>query len=184
MHYREGKPLGRRIAHIGDESSSVIEDSKIIETMDWSPFKLVSSRHVATFDEWKKAVMDASRGADVIVISNYHKILRKKGDKLPVPHSEVMKWTEEHSKVPVVGMGGFMVEDGGMFAVGASGFEQGETIAHMAEKIIDKHVKAGDIPQVMPRQYLVYIRQSEMDKRRLVLPDIYEAFSRASNNYH
>lgn len=184
MHYRDGKPLGRRIAHIGDESSSVIEDSKIIETMDWSPFRLVSSRHVSTFDEWKKAVMDASRGADVIVISNYHKILRKKGDKLPVPHSEVMKWTEEHSKVPVVGMGGFMVEDGGMFAVGASGFEQGETIAHMAEKIIDKHVKAGDIPQVMPRQYLVYIRQSEMDKRRLVLPDIYEAFSRASNNYH
>lgn len=184
MHYRDGKPLGSRIAHIGDESSSVIEDSKIIETMDWSPFRLVNSKRVATFDEWKKAVEEASRDADVIVISNYHNILRAKDDKFSVPPSEIMKWTEDHSKVPVVGMGGFMVEDGGMFAVGASGFEQGETVARMTEEILDRHVKAGDIPQVMPRQYLVYIRQSGMDKRKLVLPDIYEAFSRASNNYH
>jgi hypothetical protein len=43
---------------------------------------------------------------------------------------------------------------------------------------------AGDIPQAMPRQYLVYMRQAAMEKRGLKLPDIYEAFSRASNNYH
>ena len=36
----------------------------------------------------------------------------------------------------------------------------------------------------MPRQYLVYMRQPALEKRKLTLPDIYAAFSRASNNYH
>lgn len=183
MRQKDGRPLGRRIAHIGDESDSVIEDSKQIDSMDWSPFRLASSKRVVTFDEWKRAVEDASRNCDVIVISNYHRILRKEGGKLPVSPSEIMGWTEAHSKVPVVGMGGFMVEDGGMFAVGASGFEQGEAVAKMTEDILDHHREAGSIAQAMPRQYLVFIRQSVMDKRGLTLPDIYEAFSRASNNY-
>lgn len=183
MRYKDGKPLGRRIAHIGDKSDSVIEDSKQIESMDWFPFRLVSSKRVVTFDEWKQAVKYASANADVIVVSNYHDISRSRDGKVPVPPGEIMAWTEANSKVPVVGMGGFMVDDGGMFAIGASGFEQGDTIARMTEQILDKGKRAGDIPQVMPRQYLVYIRQSVMDKRNLTMPDIYEAFSRASNNY-
>jgi hypothetical protein len=181
---RNSAPIGRRIVHIGDRSGSVMEDSKEIEATDWTPFRLTASHHASTFDEWKRAVVHASAEGDLILVSNYQAILRADGGKEPVPPAEIVAWTEAHSRVPVVGLGGFLVEDGGMLAIGASGFEQGDVIARMAVDILDKGMPAGDIPQAMPRQYLVYMRQAAMEKRGLKLPDIYEAFSRASNNYH
>lgn len=181
---RQGRPLGKRILHIGDRSASVMEDSKEIESMNWAPFKLVDSMHAGTFDEWKRAVAEASDRSDLILVSNFQSVLRTAGGKETVPPTEIMAWTEANSRVPVVGIGGFMVEDGGMLAIGASGFEQGEAVARMTVNILDKGVSPGDIPHVMPRQYLVYMRHAAMEKRGLVLPDIYEAFSRASNNFH
>jgi ABC-type uncharacterized transport system substrate-binding protein len=181
---KAGRPLGRRIFVIGDRSDSVVEDSKPIESMDWSPFKLVDLKMVETYDEWKTAINDAALRADIVIIANYHNVAREAGGKGFVPGKEIMGWTEANSRIPVVGMGGYMVEDGGMLAIGASGFEQGDVIARMAVRILDKGVRPKDIPQVMPRQYLVYMRQSALEKRGLSLPDIYEAFSRASNNYY
>lgn len=184
MRDTNGKPLGKRIIFIGDLSDSVIEDGKSIEAQDWTPFRLVGSMRAGTFQEWKTAVAEASVKADVMVLSNYQNILRQPGGKDFVPPAEIMEWTEANSRIPAVGIGGYMVEDGGMFAIGASGFEQGDVIGRMASKILDTGVMAKAIPQVMPRQYLVYMRQAAMKKRHLTLPDIYEAFSRASNNYH
>jgi len=40
------------------------------------------------------------------------------------------------------------------------------------------------IAQVMPRQFLVYIRAPLMAEHQISLPPIYEAFARASNNYY
>jgi len=117
-------------------------------------------------------------------LSNFHNIYQTAGAPKLVEPSTVMQWTEKNSPVPVVGMGAYMVEEGGMFAVGASGFEQGEVTARMAIEVLDHGVIPKNIPQVMPRQFLVYIRHSLMQKRGLSLPPIYEAFARASNNYY
>lgn len=184
MRDREGNPLGKRIVHIGDRSSSVMEDSKEIEATDWSPFRLAASKHASTFDEWKRAVAAASAEGDLILISNYQNVLRQDAQEGFVPPAELIEWTESNSRIPVIGMGGFLVEDGGMLAIGASGFEQGDVIARMTMAILDEGASPNDIPHAMPRQYLVYMRQAVMEKRGLKLPDIYEAFSRASNNYH
>ncbi|MDX8400514.1 MAG: ABC transporter substrate binding protein [Gallionellaceae bacterium] len=181
---KDNKPLGKRIFFIGDKSSSVIEDSKQIKVMDWSPFRMADLQLVSTFAEWKQLVAEADQKADLIVIENFQNISRRQGGKEMVPPIEIMQWTEKHSTIPVVGMGGYMVEEGGMLAIGASGFEQGDVIARMAVKILDYGVKAKDIKQVMPHQYLVYMRDDELKKHELSLPDIYEAFSRASNNHY
>ena len=136
------------------------------------------------FYETAHAVKEAGAKADIIVLSNYQAVFRAgKNQDLFTP-AELMKWTEENSPVPVVGLGGFMVEEGGMFAVGASGFEQGDTVAHMAMTILDRGEIPRNIPEVMPRQFLVYMRESLLAKRGITLPPLYEAFSRASNNYH
>lgn len=180
----DGNPLGKRIVLIGDQSDSVMEDGKEIKAMNWSPFVLVESNLVGTFPEWKAAVTAASAKGDIIILSNFQNVLWAQGGEGYVPPHEIMAWTEANSKVPIVGLGGYMVESGGMLALGSSGFEQGDVVARMAIKILHDGVLARDIPQVIPRQYLVYIRQSEMKKRKLILPDIYEAFSRASNNYY
>jgi len=54
----------------------------------------------------------------------------------------------------------------------------------MAIDIIDHGATVKDIVEVMPKQFLVYIRSSLMARRGISLPPLYEAFARASNNYH
>ena len=60
----------------------------------------------------------------------------------------------------------------------------GEVTARMAIDIIDHGATVKDIVEVMPKQFLVYIRSSLMARRGISLPPLYEAFARASNNYH
>lgn len=179
----DGKPIGVRTVFIGDKSDAATLASKAIKAMDWSPLKLVGLKNVETFDEWKLAVAEASAKSDVIVLMNYHNILQVKGGNKLVEGTEVLKWTESHSKAPILGMGGYMVEDGGMLSLAPSGFEQGEVAARLAKTILDNGTHPEDIPQVMPHQYLIYIRQSLLDKRNIVIPNVYEAFARATNNY-
>jgi len=128
-------------------------------------------------------VIDAGKRADVLLISNYRAVYRKAGDTAVVPPREIMRWTEQNSAIPAVGMAGFFTDDGGMFAVGASGFEQGETTGRMAIRILDDAVSPRDIPVVMPREFLIYVSKSVMKKRGLSLPSLYESFARATNNY-
>ena len=71
-----------------------------------------------------------------------------------------------------------------MFAVGASGFEQGETSARMAIQVLDNSAIPKNLPQVMPQHFLVYIRQPLMTKRQLTLPPLYAAFAQAANNFY
>jgi hypothetical protein len=179
----DGKPLGRRIAHIGDRSASVRDDEKQLSAFNWSPISLMSSKLAGNFDEWKAAVEEAGAKADLIMISNYRALFRHGQSGPAVPPEEVMKWTIANSKVPMIGMAGFFVEDGGMFAVGVSGFEQGDVTARMAIRILDQDITPQDIPVVTPRQFIVYMRKSRMAERGVSLPRLYESFARATNNY-
>ena len=178
-----GRPLGRRIAHIGDRSASVLDDEKQIATFAWSPIVLTKSTLAGNFAEWKAAVQDANVNADLIMVSNYRALFRHGRSGPAVPPDEVMKWTIVNSKVPMIGMAGFFVEDGGMFAVGVSGFEQGDITARMAVRILDDDVTPQDIPVALPRQFIVYMRNSKMAERGIELPPLYEAFARATNNF-
>jgi hypothetical protein len=211
MRDAKGLPLGRRIVAIGDNSGPVKDDSKLIEAMDWRPFKLVDSIHASNYDEWKQAVVNGGREGDMILLSNYQNVARYAGqEELLVPPKEIMEWTKKYSTVPVIETGGWMFQDGGMLAIGSSGFEQGQVSAQLATYFLDhktaqknnfsdilcsetakKHftdIQCNDsvqkIPYVMPHQFLVYMHQSAMRERGLELPAIYEEFARATNNYH
>jgi len=184
MRRANGSELGRRIMQIGDRSDSVRIDMQEIGAFDWAPFHISNSPQVDTFEEWKRMVMASKEKADLILLSNYHNIFENAAKKKLVPPAEVMEWTEENSPLPVVGIGGFMVEEGGMFAVAASGFEQGAVAARMAIQVIEHGMAPKSIPHAMQRQFLVYMRRQLLDKRGITLPPLYEAFARASNNYY
>ena len=184
MRGPEDAQLGHRIMQLGDRSDSVQTDIKDIEAFDWAPFKVAASTQVSNFDDWKKAVLASKQNADLILISNYRNLFETAANGKLIAPAEVMKWTEANSPIPVVGMGGFMVEEGGMFAVGASGFEQGRIAARMAIQVIDQGVLPKSIPQAMPQQFLIYMRRPLMAKHGITLPPLYEAFARASNNYY
>jgi ABC-type uncharacterized transport system substrate-binding protein len=180
----KGASAGTRLVHIGDTSQSVLWDTDHIKRFDWSPLKLLESKNIETFDEWKSAVSEAGKSADALLISNYRAVFRVKGKTEVVPPREIMRWTEKNSAIPVVGMAGFFIDDGGMFAVGASGFEQGEITGRMAIKILDSDASPQDIPVLMPRQFLIYMNKPVLEARAVQLPPLYEAFARATDNYH
>ena len=180
---KAGHQLGTRLWHLGDGSATVETDARQIEALDWAPFDLKGSTMVDTFDDWKAVVGLAQEKADILFVSNYHSVFKDVSKTEIVPPEEVMSWTEKNSKIPVVGIGGFFVEQGGMLAIAASGFEQGETAAHMALRILGEGVEPGSIPVVEPRQFLVYMRRAVLEKRQVSVPAVYESFARATNGY-
>ena len=172
-----------RLAKIGDTSGSVKEDTHFIQEFDWKPAKLVSVDLVKTFDEWKAAVKKANEDADFILTTNYRRIEYSKDNRKLVPPKELVKWTEDNSAIPIIGTNGFYVEDGGMFAVATSPFEQGETAAEMALKIIEKGVEPKTIRIERTREFIVYMRPAAMKKHDFEVSKVYESFARAMNNY-
>ena len=180
---RSAAPLGARVMHLGDQSESVGLDSVEIEGFDWRPLKLVRSTRVATLAEWQGEVARAAGVADLILVSNYRNLRRKEGEPALVPPDEVVRWTEQHSPLPLVGVGGFFVEEGGMFAIGASGFEQGDVSARMAVSILEGEALPLDLGVQRPQQFIVYMRPAVLEKRGITLPRLYEAFARGTHNY-
>ena len=172
-----------RIVEICDASETVKLDHEFIAAFDWKPLRYGGAHLVDTYDEWKQAILAASKEADVILTTNYRKLSRSATDRTLVPPDEVLAWTEAHSLLPLIGVNVFFVEDGGMLAVATSPFEQGETAARMAREIIDHNTLPASIQVASTHQYIVLMRPQQMAARHIQLPPIYEAFARATNNY-
>jgi ABC-type uncharacterized transport system substrate-binding protein len=185
---RPNVPAGRalRIAYVGDTSGSVKEDTKFLESYDWAPFKLVRSRLVANYDDWKAEVRKANEEADVLITTNYRRIQESaSSDKRMVDPAELVKWTEDNTpKIPVIGTNGFYVEDGGMIALATSPFEQGDVGARMAVDIIEKKRDPKSIPVRSTQEFIVYMRADRVRQNNFAVPRVYESFARAMNNYY
>ncbi|HTJ96962.1 MAG TPA: hypothetical protein VL381_05790 [Rhodocyclaceae bacterium] len=183
-----------RIMHLGDQSNSVKLDDKSIRTFNWAPLSYVGSKLVRTFTEWQTAVLAAGQDADALFVSNYRRLVRYDckvdtsvkdcvDDPKLVSPREVVAWTEINSPVPIIGGNGFYVEDGGMFALGPSGFEQGSEAANLAVQIIVQEASPDSLLQTSTREFVVFMRRTQMAAHDFNLPDLYEAFARAMNNY-
>ena len=53
----------------------------------------------------------------------------------------------------------------------------------MAVRIIEERASPKDMPVVPNKQFFIAMREAAIHKRNVHLPDIYEAFSRATDNY-
>lgn len=179
-----GRKSEIRVLHLGDLSESVAHDAEQSRHFDWWPLKLAGVHLVETFDEWKARVRAAEGNADVILISNYRRLVDASGSKRLVDPKEVVAWTEANSKLPLIGLNGYYAEDGGMLSVAASPYEQGEVAAGMAVRILDKRASPDTIPVETTRQFIVSIRAASLAARDIRLPVFYESFARATNTYH
>ena len=175
-----------KIAYIGDTSGSVKEDTHFLEAFDWKPFVLHRSKLVKTFDEWKSEVKRANAEADVLITTNYRRIQLSDDDsKKMVSSEELVKWTEDNTpNVPVIGTNGFYVEDGGMIALATSPFEQGRVAAEMTVKILDQKMDTKNIPVQSTQQFIAHLRADRVRQNDFNVPQVYESFSRAMNNYY
>ena len=181
---RNGLKSPLRIQFIGDRAETVLLDDKYASQYDWAPLQKLDSKLVNTYGEWQQAVLESAGKTDFLITSNYRKIVRSASDSTLVPPGELMAWTESHSPVPIIGVNGFVAEDGAMLAIGTSGYEQGETAAKLAQEILDHGTSTKQLPFIISHQFVVAMRESAIVKRHFDLPQVYEAAARAGNKYY
>lgn len=176
-----------RVMLLADRTISTRRDAAYLKTFDWRPLIYREPRFVTDFEAWKKEVLAIDKATDFLLVGGYRQ-LKRRPDSDPkeryVRPEEVMRWTEAHSPVPVIGANPFNTEDGAMLSVGVSPYEQGETMAEMARMIIEKGVAPRDIPIRTSSQYVVAFRKSALERRNMKVPQIFEAFARATENYY
>ena len=173
-----------RVLFLADSSHSTERDADYLKTFNWSPIDYLGVKAVATFPQWQEAVLALKGHTDFLLVGGYRKLHTTSDPQSPfVKAREVMRWTEQNSPIPVIGMNIFNSEEGAMLSVGVSPYEQGEVAATMALDIIRNKIDPSAIPVRTSSQYVISIRQSALDRRKIVVPDIFEAFARATDNY-
>jgi len=172
-----------KVVFVCDESSSVTAELPGLNSFDWEGLEWLEPVRVDNFQEWKKAVSEVNKYADLILVSDYREFRLPSGEKEPFAPSEIMAWTEANSKIPVLGMSLINVYDGGMLSVFTSGYEQGEVAGRMALDIV-RGKSPKEIPFADTKQFLISVRKSATDNRGLPIPAIYEAFARATENFY
>ena len=173
-----------RVGHVSSAVLTVkLDDTYIHQYKKWDKIVINPSRLVNTFPEWKKAILDAANDLDFIIISNCRKLMRSHNDNTFVSPTEIMTWTAENSKVPIIGVNSFIVEDGGPFAVSTSAIEQGEVAAKLALKIIIDKIPVNQLPIQKAREFIISMRPELMKKFSMTLPEIYMASARISRTY-
>ena len=175
------KPL--RVLHLADKSDDVIDDGAYMVHHDWGNVNFVGNAYQGTFEDWKMAVKDAATRADIILTSDYSELYRSAADPSLVPAKEVIAWTLDHAKIPVIGTRSQFVWDGGMLAVGASLYQQGREATNKAIQLLEKRTSIARIPPSFPSEFVVAANESKLKEQNIKLPDIYKALARASNNY-
>jgi ABC-type uncharacterized transport system substrate-binding protein len=168
----------RRIAHISDMSKpNKFDDEYLNSYKNWAPLDLQKTRFAETFEEWKQFILEANKELDGVIIMNYRKLSRSSSDKSLVLPKEVMEWTMKNIKIPLIGTNGFVVEDGASLAIATSPYEQGRVGAELALAIAN-----GKPPKCLPIQrteeFIVAMRSKDIHQN--ILPEIYTAFSRAT----
>jgi ABC-type uncharacterized transport system substrate-binding protein len=179
------KSLGRppKIGFLGDNSEPVQGDLRQMRSFDWSPVQLAAVRQADTWPEWQAAVKALGSETDVILLAGYRRVRRSADKPDLVPFREVVDWTDANSAVPVISNNGFYTEEGGMLAIGASPFEQGEVAARMALALILDHKRAKDLPSESTKHFVVTMNGSKMKARHFSLPMVYEAAARTGDKY-
>jgi len=151
-HFKESVALFRKITSKQDHLRLVVlsdnsETSRY--TLDYMRTQVEPGVEVAdwimpqTRQQWQKAVLD-SQQADAIAIYLYHTVLESSDSGTVCEPRDLMKWTVEHSHIPIIGFLNFAVDDGSLCGVLESGVEQGGLAGQFANRIL-----SGDVPGSM-----------------------------------
>ncbi len=100
------------------------------------PVEVDGFYQISNFSQWKAMVFRANLTSDAILVTLYHTVKWTSQDDQSMPPEEVMKWTMQNSKVPVLGVYPFTVRDGAVMGICSSGKEHGYLAAITAMDMI------------------------------------------------
>ena len=145
---KEILPESRRIAVITDNSptsAGAVQYMKKTKTA----MEVVCWETPDTFEEWKECVLGIQDSADAVVTYMYHTVGQADSSNNMAP-LDVMRWTVEHSRIPLLGFFVFTVDDGGLCGMVESGIEHGREAGQIALGLLDGK-KASDFPVTTAR---------------------------------
>lgn len=141
-------PAARRVVLLSDDSSTSRGVVNYVKTLPKGVLEVVDMVMPATFKEWKQAVEYYGDQVDAIAVYTYHTVKPDEGEQLSMVPREVMEWTVQNSKVPIIGFLVFSVDDGSLCGVLESGVEQGQLAGQMAVEILNGK-RPADLPIVI-----------------------------------
>lgn len=174
------------VMFLSDKSTSAHHDADYMSGADWESIDYNGHIAVATFSEWKKIIKNIPDDIDYVLVGGYRKLKVSADNDSNVSPSEVAKWTVENSKKLVIGLNAFNSEDGINISVGVSPYEQGEVVASLAIRLLQRKNKPVANDFITPKQYIVSINESLFMGELLSseVPKILEAFARATRHYY
>lgn len=174
-----------RLLWLTDSSDSASADFSDVDHFDWEPLEWLPPRRVDNFPAWQITVEAAHQEADLLLVTDYSQLRTEPGsDRYVTPPALIMRWTEDHARIPVVGGSTGIAADGGMLGIAASGIAQGERAARKALALIRGEKKPDDMPPEIPRNLAVGMRKAQAIRRHLAFPALYEAFARQTEGFY
>lgn len=169
----------RRIYYLSDDSNTAKTLEKNMLSQNWGSYELVDHKRVNTFNEWKEAVREADKNADILLVSVYHSI---KDGRKKVNTRHLVSWMNQNIHIPVVGVYESFILDGGMISIAISGLEQGYSAGWLAFNLIEKKINIKDIPTLHGKTFSLFINKNELLKRfpQAQIPIILDIFSKSS----
>ena len=146
--FAEILPEARRIAIVTDNSPTSAGAVQYMKKQK-SATEVVCWETPDTFQQWKECVLGVQDSADAIVTYMYHTV-GKIGASDNMPPRDVMRWTVEHSRIPLLGFFVFTVDDGGLCGMVESGIEHGREAGQIALELLGGK-KAYDFPVTTAR---------------------------------
>lgn len=177
-----GRGKALTIGCLGDARGVSIAEARQMAQYNWSPHTFLPCRQAETFAQWQAQVQDVGARADVLLITGYRGVVRAPGETKVVPTSELMAWTEAHSKaLPMAAKNGF-VADGGALSISSSPQEQGQVAGRLTVALLLGRSIA-DLPVKEGQAFVVAMHAERLEKRGYRLPKVYEAAARAAGAY-
>jgi ABC-type uncharacterized transport system substrate-binding protein len=139
------QPTIKRFTIITDNSITGIQIIRYCKTLKL-PLELVSIEMPENFTHWQEAVHKANQQSDAILVAVYHTIKSTSIAQTSMPPSDVMHWTVDNSKIPVLGLYPFAVKDGAAIGISASAMEHGYLAACIARSVLKTGNRIADYP--------------------------------------
>lgn len=139
------KPSINKVTILCDKS---VTGDQILQHAQTLRMPLTITRYVTAedFQQWQTQVNQANIDSDALLVVLYHTVKSNSMDPESMPPSEVMDWTVKHSRIPILGLYPFTVDDGAAIAVSASPMEHGYLAARMAMDLLSNNIKASRFP--------------------------------------
>lgn len=182
-HVNGGRPL--RIRALGVDDATGAAEGQQVQAFSWAPHRLAGVQLVADYAAWQKAVQTASADADLLLVLSFGGLPRDPAKPEEVSPSELARWTEQTSRVPVIAVRDSYVAYGGALAVVPAPEALGEQLARQALIAIEQRQRGKPLPPPQASiDFQISLRPERLAQRGITLPSIYVQAARASHTLY